>query len=161
VKNCRLSIQTVFKYDSCCKLFWQNLNLSMERYSPGPGCIAGSSNSGEQAWLNCSSRRRSWRRWSPPPLHWAELDAARRHAGTYGRKVDLFWLAAHLHGLPLRVDPAAPLVERGRLLPADNGTRLKRQTGLRARRLSQRAGTTIRAQPCLSLPQNTLRTNPI
>src|SRR4051794_35565213 len=40
--------------------------------------------------------RRAW-------TFWSELDAARRHAGADGRKVDLFRLAAHLHGLPLRL----------------------------------------------------------
>ena len=45
---------------------------------------------------------------------WSGLDAARRHAEADGHKVDLFRLAAHLHGLPLRTDPAAPPIDRGR-----------------------------------------------
>src|SRR3954466_9525013 len=45
---------------------------------------------------------------------WSELDAARRHAGADGRKVDLFRLAAHLHGLPLRLGDTAAAPERGR-----------------------------------------------
>src|SRR4051794_31447989 len=51
--------------------------------------------------------RRAW-------SFWSELDAARRHAGADGRKVDLFRLAAHLHGLPLRLGDRASAPERGR-----------------------------------------------
>src|SRR3954470_10515645 len=45
---------------------------------------------------------------------WSELDTARRHAGDDGRKVDLFRLAAHLHGLPLRLGDTTSAPERGR-----------------------------------------------
>src|SRR3954464_1959733 len=45
---------------------------------------------------------------------WSELDAARRHAEADGRKVDLFRLAAHLHGLPLRLGDTTSAPERGR-----------------------------------------------
>jgi hypothetical protein len=51
--------------------------------------------------------RRAW-------TFWSELDAARRHAGADGRKVELFRLAAHLHGLPLRLGDTASAPERGR-----------------------------------------------
>src|SRR3954466_58100 len=51
--------------------------------------------------------RRAW-------TFWSELDAARRHAEADGRKVDLFRLAAHLHGLPLRLGDTASAPERGR-----------------------------------------------
>ncbi|MGF7213179.1 hypothetical protein GGE65_007815 [Skermanella aerolata] len=51
--------------------------------------------------------RRAW-------ISWSELDTARRHAGADGRKVDLFRLAAHLHGLPLRLGDTASALERGR-----------------------------------------------
>ena len=51
--------------------------------------------------------RRAW-------TFWSELDAARRHAEADGRKVDLFRLAAHLHGLPLRLGDTASTPERGR-----------------------------------------------
>src|SRR3954452_16371945 len=50
--------------------------------------------------------RRAW-------TFWSELDAARRHAEADGRKVDLFRLAAHLHGLPLRLDDGTSAPERG------------------------------------------------
>ena len=50
--------------------------------------------------------RRAW-------TFWSELDAARRHAEADGRKVDLYRLAAHLHGLPLRLGDGASLPERG------------------------------------------------
>src|SRR4051812_36305880 len=50
--------------------------------------------------------RRAW-------TFWSELDAARRHAGADGRRVDLFRLAAHLHGLPLRPGDGASAPERG------------------------------------------------
>src|SRR3954452_21879695 len=50
--------------------------------------------------------RRAW-------TFWSELDAARRHAEADGRKVDLFRLAAHLHGLPLRLGDSASAPERG------------------------------------------------
>ena len=48
--------------------------------------------------------RRAW-------TFWSELHAARRHAE--GRKVELFRLAAHLHGLPLRLGDGASAPERG------------------------------------------------
>ena len=51
--------------------------------------------------------RRAWTLWS-------ELDAARRHAEADGCKVDLFRLAAHLHGLPLRLGDTTSAPERGR-----------------------------------------------
>jgi hypothetical protein len=51
--------------------------------------------------------RRAW-------TFWSELDTARRHAEADGRKVDLFRLAAHLHGLPLRLGDTASAPERGR-----------------------------------------------
>jgi hypothetical protein len=44
--------------------------------------------------------RRAW-------TFWSELDAARRHAEADGRRVDLFRLAAHLHGLLLRLGDSA------------------------------------------------------
>ena len=50
------------------------------------------------AALAANPLRRAW-------TFWSELDAARRHAEADGRKVDLFRLAAHLHGLPLRLGP--------------------------------------------------------
>src|SRR4051812_26531231 len=50
--------------------------------------------------------RRAW-------TFWSELDAARRHAEADGRKVDLFRLAAHLHGLPLRLGDSTSAPERG------------------------------------------------
>jgi hypothetical protein len=50
--------------------------------------------------------RRAW-------TFWSELDAARRHAEADGRKVDLYRLAAHLHGLPLRLGDGASAHERG------------------------------------------------
>src|ERR671911_1329060 len=57
--------------------------------------------------------RRAW-------TFWSELDAARRHAETDGRKVDLFRLAAHLHGLPLRLGDGASAPERGGEIAALN-----------------------------------------
>src|SRR3954470_10148871 len=51
--------------------------------------------------------RRAW-------TFWSELDAARRHAEADGRRVELFRLAAHLHGLPLRLGDTAAAPERGR-----------------------------------------------
>src|SRR3954463_10825941 len=51
--------------------------------------------------------RRAW-------TFWSELDAARRHAGADGHRVDLFRLAAHLHGLPLRLGDTTSAPERGR-----------------------------------------------
>src|SRR3954469_5667390 len=45
--------------------------------------------------------RRAW-------TFWGELDAARRHAGADGRRVDLFRLAAHLHRPPLRLGGTPP-----------------------------------------------------
>ena len=87
----------------------------------------------EEGWLSCSSPAGSSRRWRQAavavgrldaalagnPLRrawtfWSELDAARRHAEADGRKVDLFRLAAHLHGLPLRLGDTASAPERGR-----------------------------------------------
>jgi hypothetical protein len=50
--------------------------------------------------------RRAW-------TFWGELDAARRHAGADGHRVDLFRLAAHLHGLPLRLGDSTSAPERG------------------------------------------------
>src|SRR3954465_2889971 len=51
--------------------------------------------------------RRAW-------TFWSELDTARPHAEDDGRKVDLFRLAAHLHGLPLRLGDTTPPPGRGR-----------------------------------------------
>jgi hypothetical protein len=51
---------------------------------------------------------------------WSELDAARCHTEADGRKVDLFRLAAHLHGLPLRLCDATSPHERGREITALN-----------------------------------------
>jgi hypothetical protein len=59
------------------------------------------------AALAGSPLRRAW-------TFWSELDAARRHAGADGRKVDLFRLAAYLHGLPLRLGDTTSVPERGR-----------------------------------------------
>src|SRR5687768_5724481 len=39
---------------------------------------------------------------------WSQLDTARRHAEADGRRVDLYRLAAFLHGLPLRVAAPCP-----------------------------------------------------
>jgi hypothetical protein len=39
---------------------------------------------------------------------WSQLDTARRHAGTDGRRVDLYRLAAFLHGLGPSGTGAAP-----------------------------------------------------
>src|SRR3954471_2168042 len=58
------------------------------------------------AALAANPLRRAW-------TFWSELDAARRHAGADGRRVDLFRLAAHLHGLPLRLSDGASAPERG------------------------------------------------
>ena len=58
------------------------------------------------AALAANPLRRAW-------TFWSELDAARRHAEADGRKVDLFRLAAHLHGLPLRLGDSASAPERG------------------------------------------------
>jgi hypothetical protein len=52
----------------------------------------------------------------PPLPVWTfrgQLDTARRHAGTDGRRVDLHRLAAVPHGLPLRVAATLSLAERG------------------------------------------------
>src|SRR4051812_46481190 len=57
--------------------------------------------------------RRAW-------TFWSELDAARRHAEADGRKVDLFRLAAHLHGLPLRLGDTTSAPERGGEIAALN-----------------------------------------
>src|SRR3954466_4573396 len=51
---------------------------------------------------------------------WSELDAARRHAEADGRRVDLFRLTAHLHGLPLRLGDTTSAPERGREIAALN-----------------------------------------
>ena len=59
------------------------------------------------AALAANPLRRAW-------TFWSELDAARRHAEADGRKVDLFRLAAHLHGLPLRLGDTTSAPERGR-----------------------------------------------
>src|SRR3954451_7780447 len=59
------------------------------------------------AALTGNPLRRAW-------TFWSELDAARRHAEADGRRVDLFRLAAHLHGLPLRLGDTASAPERGR-----------------------------------------------
>jgi hypothetical protein len=39
----------------------------------------------------------------PTWTFWSQVDTARHHAKTDGRRVDLYQLAAFLHGLPLRV----------------------------------------------------------
>src|SRR3954470_2189314 len=65
------------------------------------------------AALAANPLRRAWTCWS-------ELDAARRHAEADGRKVDLFRLAAHLHGLPLRLGDSAAAPERGGAIAALN-----------------------------------------
>jgi hypothetical protein len=57
--------------------------------------------------------RRAW-------TFWSELDTARRHAEADGRKVDLFRLAAHLHGLPLRLGDTTSAPERGREIASLN-----------------------------------------
>jgi chromosome segregation and condensation protein ScpB len=44
---------------------------------------------------------------------WSQLDTARRHAETDGRRVDLYRLAAFLYGLPLRVGSTLSMAERG------------------------------------------------
>src|SRR3954471_3426929 len=59
------------------------------------------------AALAANPLRRAW-------AFWSELDAARRHAEADGRKVDLSRLAAHLHGLPLRLGDTTSAPERGR-----------------------------------------------
>jgi hypothetical protein len=59
------------------------------------------------AALASNPLRRAW-------TFWSELDAARRHAEADGRRVDLFRLAAHLHGLPLRLGDTTSAPERGR-----------------------------------------------
>src|ERR671910_740880 len=52
-----------------------------------------------------------------PPLpawtFWSQLDTARRHAETDGRRVDLCRLAAFLHGLPLGIGATLSLTEQG------------------------------------------------
>ena len=65
------------------------------------------------AALAANPLRRAW-------TFWSELDAARRHAEADGRKVDLFRLAAHLHGLPLRLGDSASAPERGGEIAALN-----------------------------------------
>src|SRR3982751_3782590 len=57
--------------------------------------------------------RRAW-------TFWSELDAARRHAEADGRKGDLFCLAPHLHGSPVRRGATASAPERGREIAALN-----------------------------------------
>jgi hypothetical protein len=57
--------------------------------------------------------RRAW-------SFWAELDAARRHAATDGRKVDVYRLAAHLHGLPLTLNRGLSPAERGQEIASLN-----------------------------------------
>jgi hypothetical protein len=49
----------------------------------------------------------------PAWTFWSQLDMARRHAEVDGRWVDLYRLAAFLHGLPLRVGATPSLAERG------------------------------------------------
>jgi hypothetical protein len=49
----------------------------------------------------------------PAWTFWSQLDTARRHAEADGRRVDLYRLAAFLHGLPLRVGAPLSLAERG------------------------------------------------
>ena len=49
----------------------------------------------------------------PAWTFWNQLDTARRHAEADGRRVDLYRLAAFLHGLPLRVAASLSLAERG------------------------------------------------
>jgi hypothetical protein len=44
----------------------------------------------------------------PAWTFWSQLDTARRHAEADGRRVDLYRLAAFLHGLPLRVAAPCP-----------------------------------------------------
>jgi hypothetical protein len=49
----------------------------------------------------------------PAWTFWSQLDTARRHAEADGRRVDLYRLAAFLHGLPLRVGSTLSMAERG------------------------------------------------
>ena len=49
----------------------------------------------------------------PAWTFWSQLDTTRRHAEADGRRVDLYRLAAFLHGLPLRVGAFLSLAERG------------------------------------------------
>ena len=49
----------------------------------------------------------------PAWTFWSQLDTARRHAEVDGCRVDLYRLAAFLHGLPLRVGTTLSLAERG------------------------------------------------
>ena len=49
----------------------------------------------------------------PAWTFWTGLDTARRHAEADGRRVNLHRLAAYLYGLPLKLDPALQLAERG------------------------------------------------
>jgi hypothetical protein len=65
------------------------------------------------ASLTGNPLRRAW-------TFWSELDTARRHAETDGRKIDLFRLAAHLHGLPLRLGDTTSAPERGREIASLN-----------------------------------------
>jgi hypothetical protein len=48
----------------------------------------------------------------PAWTFWSQLDTARRHAETDGRRVDLYRLAALLHGLPFRVAATLSLAVR-------------------------------------------------
>jgi len=49
----------------------------------------------------------------PAWTFWSQLDTARRHAETDGCRVDLYRLAAFLHGLPLRLGATLSMTERG------------------------------------------------
>jgi hypothetical protein len=49
----------------------------------------------------------------PAWMFWSQLDTTRRHADVDSRRVDLYRLAAFLHGLPLRVGAFLSLAERG------------------------------------------------
>jgi hypothetical protein len=49
----------------------------------------------------------------PAWTFWSQLDTARRHAEVDGCRVDLYRLAAFLHGLPLGVGATLSLAERG------------------------------------------------
>jgi hypothetical protein len=54
----------------------------------------------------------------PAWTFWTHLDTACRHAGTDGRKVDLFRLAAYLYGLPLKLNFNLAKGDRGADLSA-------------------------------------------
>jgi hypothetical protein len=79
----------------------------------------------EEGWLTCSSPAKLSRRWSRPPspsgVSTPPWPAIRSDApgpsgassfGADGRRVDLIRLAAHLHGLPLRLGDTASMPER-------------------------------------------------